>query len=52
MSDYFRMIKDGEKLPKVTPDKIDREYLHKSKAEYEEYLKKYNDEMSKIDEKQ
>lgn len=26
MSDYFRMIEDGEKLPKVTPDKIDREY--------------------------
>lgn len=47
MSNYFRMIKEGEKLPKVTPDKIDRDYLRKSKAEYEEYLKKNNAEIER-----
>lgn len=39
MSDYFRMIKDGEKQPQVTPDKIDWDYLNKSRAEYEKNLK-------------
>lgn len=47
MSDYFRMIKDGEKQPQVTSDMIDRNYLRKSKAEYERNLKKYDDEMLK-----
>lgn len=51
MSNHFRMIKS---LPSDEPIeyKIDRDYLRKSKAEYEENLKKYNDKMSKIDEKQ
>ena len=36
MSDYFRVLKDGEKLPKVTADDIDKEYIEK---EFDRYIK-------------
>lgn len=36
MSDYFRPIKDGEKLPKVTPDKINKEQIEK---DFDRYIK-------------
>ena len=48
MSNYFRMIKDGEKLPKVTPDKIDREYIEKEFDKYiRKNLKEYKAEIEK-----
>ena len=36
MSDYFRVLKDGEKVPKVTPDKINKEQIEK---EFDRYIK-------------
>ncbi|GGE57225.1 hypothetical protein GCM10011391_40140 [Pullulanibacillus camelliae] len=46
MSNHFRMIKS---LPSDEPIeyKIDRDYLRKSKAEYEENLKKDNAEIER-----
>lgn len=42
------MIKDGEKLPKVTPDKIDREYIEKEFDKYiRKNLKEYKAEIEK-----
>ncbi|WP_165444961.1 hypothetical protein [Gracilibacillus phocaeensis] len=47
MSDYFRMIKDGEKQPQVTPDKIDWEVLAKSERDYEKHLQERECEENK-----
>lgn len=46
MSNYFRMIKSPSS-DKPIKYKVDRDYLSKSKAEYEEKLKKYNAENNR-----
>lgn len=50
MSNHFRMIKSPPSDEPIEY-KIDRDYLCRSKADYEENLKKYNAEIEREREK-